>query len=296
MTNPSTPAPDLLAWASRVLGARPAVRDVSHPRENSRVFQLDLPGDVRFYLKICPKAVMYERETLALRHAAPALGAGGAPQLRASSANHLALLLTAVPGRPLEQLALTPAEEARAHRQGGALLARLHAAGDLSGPRRAEAEQALQAAADGADRHLRAAGDRLTAPEQKLVRSLAEQLRTLPPLPLAYIHGDAWERNLMWSKTQQTAGWIDFERSRFATAVQDFVRMACATWADRPDLRAACLRGYGRDLTAEEQQALKGLAALDAVSCLTWGPAHDDPDVTARGRRTLDRLMAGVAA
>ncbi|MWA08450.1 phosphotransferase enzyme family protein [Streptomyces sp. BA2] len=296
MTNPSTPAPDLLAWASRVLGARPAVRDVSHPRENSRVFQLDLPGDVRFYLKISPKAVMYERETLALRHAAPALGAGGAPQLRASSADHLALLLTAVPGRPLEQWTLTPAEEARAHRRSGVLLARLHAAGDLSGPRRAEAEQALQAAADGADRHLRAAGDRLTAPEQKLVRSLAEQLRTLPPLPLAYIHGDAWERNLMWSRTQQRAGWIDFERSRFATAVQDFVRMACTTWADRPDLRAACLQGYGRDLTAEEQHALKGLAALDAVSCLAWGPAHDDPDVTARGRRTLDRLMAGVAA
>ncbi|MEU1098612.1 phosphotransferase, partial [Streptomyces sp. NPDC005877] len=210
MTNPTTsttPPPALLAWASRVLDARPAVKDVSHPRENSRVWRLDLPR-LRFYLKISPKAVMYERETLALRSAAPALGAGGAPQLRASSAEHLALLLTAVPGRPLKQLELSPVEEARAHRNGGALLARLHAAGDLSGPRRAEAEQALQAAAEGAEGHLSAAGDRLTAPEQKLLRQLAEELRALPPLPLAYIHGDAWDRNLMWSTARQQVGSI----------------------------------------------------------------------------------------
>ncbi|MEJ8640130.1 aminoglycoside phosphotransferase family protein [Streptomyces sp. MS2.AVA.5] len=296
MTNPSTPSPALLAWASRAIGARPSVMDVSHPRENSRVWQLDLPGSVRHFLKVSPTAVMYERETLALRSAAPALGAGGAPQLRASSAEHLALILTAVPGQPLKQLTLAPAEEARAHRHAGALLARLHAAGDLSGPRRREAEQALQAAADGADGHLAKAGDQLTAPQHKLVRDLAEQLRTLPPLPLAFIHGDAWDRNLMWSQVQQQAGWIDFERARVATAVQDFVSMACSTWTDRPDLRAACLQGYGRNLTPAEQLALKGLAAIDAVSCLVWGPELDDPDVTARARRTLDRLTAGVFA
>ncbi|MEV5295282.1 phosphotransferase [Streptomyces sp. NPDC053741] len=191
MTQPATPPPALLAWASRELGARPAVKDVSHPRESSRVWRLDLPGAVRFYLKISPKAVMYERETLALRSAAPALGAGAAPQLRASSAEDLALLLTAVPGRPLKHLKLSPVEEARAHRHGGALLARLHAASDLSGTRRADAEQALQTAADNAEGHLAAAGDRLTAPEQKLVRQLAEELRALPPLAPAYIHGDA---------------------------------------------------------------------------------------------------------
>ncbi|MGW1728203.1 phosphotransferase enzyme family protein [Streptomyces sp. NPDC002306] len=296
MTHPKTPSPALLAWAGRTLGARPAVEDASHPRENSRVWQLSLPGEVRFYLKVSPRPLMYERETLALRHAVPALGPGRAPQLRASSAHHLALLLTSVPGRPLKQLTLTPTEEVRAHRQGGILLARLHAAGDLSGPRRAEAEQALHAAADSAETHLREAGDRVTAAEQTLVRDLADQLRNLPPLPLAFIHGDAWERNLLWSKDLGQAAWVDFERARFAAAVQDFVAMACGTWPHRPDLRAACLQGYGRDLTPEEQHALKCLAALDAVSCLVWGPKLDDPHVTARGRRTLDLLVEGVFA
>lgn len=296
MTDPKTPAPALLAWAGRALGARPSVQDASHSRDNSRVWQLSLPGDVRFCLKVSPRPLMYERKTLALRHAVPALGAGRAPQLRASSADHLALLLTAVPGRPLEQLTLTPAEEVRAHRQGGALPARLHAAGDVSGPRRAEAEQALQAAADGAEHHLREAGHCLTAAEQRLVRELAERLRSLPPLPLAFLHGDARERSLLWSKDLEQAAWIDFGRSRFAAAVQDFVPPACTTWADRPDLRAACLQGYGRDLTPEELHALNCLAALDAVSCLVRGPKLGDPQVTRRGRRTLDRLMAGVFA
>jgi len=65
MTNPKTPAPALLAWASRALGARPSIQDTSHPQDNSRVWRLSLPGDVRFYLKVSPRPLMYERETRA---------------------------------------------------------------------------------------------------------------------------------------------------------------------------------------------------------------------------------------
>ncbi|MET7853293.1 aminoglycoside phosphotransferase family protein [Streptomyces avermitilis] len=287
--------PTLRAWAEREVGHVGAVRDASYPREKSRVWELVRPDGCRFHLKVAPRPLMYERETFALRHAAPALGAGRAPQLRASSAEHLALLTTAVPGLPVNELPLTPAEEYEAHRQGGVLLARLHAAGELSGHRRTEAEQALHAAVDRADKHLDQAGDRLTAHERRLVRTLADQLRLVGPLPLAFIHGDAWPRNLLWSGAREAA-WVDFDRSRFAPAVQEFVPSACGVWADRPALRTACLRGYGRDLTPEEQHALKCLAALDAVSRLTWGPDNNDPLVTARGRRTLDRLTAGVFA
>ncbi|MET8983612.1 aminoglycoside phosphotransferase family protein [Streptomyces sp. NPDC004539] len=283
-----------LAWAAAALGARPAAEDVSHPRETSRVWSLTLPTGTRFYLKISARPVAYERETLALRHAAPALGTGRAPRLRASNAQHLALLLTAVPGHPVKRQTLTPAEEARAHRQAGTLLSRFHHAGDLSAARRKEAAQALRSTADGAGNHLHDAC--LTVPERRLVRGLTARLRALPPLPLAFVHGDAGDRNLLWSPAHRRAGWIDFARSRFATAVQDFVLLACTTWTDRPDLRAAFLEGYGRDLTPEEKQALACLAALDAVNCLARGPALGDAAVTARGRRTLDRLMAGVFA
>lgn len=63
-----------------------------------------------------------------------------------------------------------------------------------------------------------------------------------------------------------------------------------------PGLRPAVLGGYGRGLSPEEEYALVRLAALDAVSCLAWAPAHGDHEVAARGRRTLDRLPAEVRA
>ncbi|MER6142503.1 hypothetical protein ABT174_21095 [Streptomyces sparsogenes] len=44
-------------------------------------------------------------------------------------------------------------------------------------------------------------------------------------------------------------------------------------------------------LTHAERHALRCLTALDAVNRLAWGPDTDDPEVTARGRRTLDRFM-----
>ncbi|MFD8424126.1 phosphotransferase [Streptomyces sp. NPDC059466] len=305
MTDSTMPAPALLTWAGRELGVRVTVMaDAPHPRRtsrdnspgNPRVWVLRRPDGARFHLKVSSRPLAYERETLALRHAVPALGAGRAPQLRASNAEHLALLLTTVPGRPLRQLTVSPAKEARAHRQGGVLLARLHAAGDLSGPRRSEAEQALRAVADDAGLLLRRAGDRITSAEHGYVRDLTDRLRLLPPLPLAFIHGAAGPRNLVWSRSTEQAGWTGFERARFAPAVQDFVPMSCGIWADRPDLRAACFQGYGRVLVPEERHALKALAALDALNCLVRGPALDDHEVTARGRRTLDRLMAGVFA
>lgn len=84
---------------------------------------------------------------------------------------------------------------------------------------------------------------------------------------------------------------IDFERTRPAALVQDLVILAVTQWVDHPDREQAFLSSYGRTLTDAERYALRCLAALDAVNCLAWGPDNGDELVTARGRRTLDRLM-----
>jgi hypothetical protein len=39
----------------------------------------------------------------------------------------------------------------------------------------------------------------------------------------------------------------------------------------RPDLRAAFFEGYGRELADKEERSLRCLAALDAVSAISWG-------------------------
>jgi hypothetical protein len=78
MTEPETMPTALRAWAERNAGSVHSVRDASHPRPNSRVWELTRPDDVRFFVKVSPSVKFFQRETFAYWHAVPALGSGGA--------------------------------------------------------------------------------------------------------------------------------------------------------------------------------------------------------------------------
>ncbi|MCX4546148.1 phosphotransferase [Streptomyces sp. NBC_01565] len=283
--------PELRIWAEQHVGPVVSVRDASHARPDSRVWELRRGDGVRYYLKVSPNEKSFTRESLAYRHAVPALGHSRAPQLVDSRAEDLALLLTAVPGAPVKGIGLTAAEHRAMHRQAGALIARLHEAGEVKGAARADAEAAFEAAADGAEKHLARAGDRLACGEQRLIRDHADRLRRVAAVPVGLIHGDNQPRNWLWSRPDRSLALVDYERSRPAPVVQDLAILASAEWVDHPDREKAFLQGFGRRLTGSEQSALRCLTVLDAVSCLAWGPDNGDPFVTARGRRTLDRLM-----
>ncbi|MFE4373782.1 phosphotransferase enzyme family protein [Streptomyces sp. NPDC056835] len=297
----------LRVWAERVVGPLSAVQDASHPRETSRVWDVTGGRGRRFFIKQSASAALYERETFGYQSAVPALGFGRAPRLVETDARQLALLLTAVPGTPVSRLTLPGPEHRSAHRQFGALLRSLHGTDKMPGAGRREARAALERLADDTEQHLARAGDLMSASRRALVRRSADHVRKLTDLLApAHIHGDAQERNALWTGPavpgqrapgQEASGQlavIDFERSRYAPAVQDFVRLACGPWQDRDDLRAAFFHGYGRPLTDAERQALPCLAALDAASCLAYGPDHGEHDVTARGLRTLARLENGA--
>ncbi|MFE2163941.1 phosphotransferase enzyme family protein [Streptomyces sp. NPDC059447] len=291
MKKPKQLPAELRWWAEQHLGPIVTLRDTSHDRPSSRVWELGCDKSVRHYLKISPNENFFTRESLAYRSAVPALGHSRAPQLVDSRAEDLALLLTAVPGVPVKGSPLIAAEQRAVHRQVGTLVARLHEAGEVRGAARADAETALDAAADGAEKHLARAGDRLSPGEQQLVRDYAERLRGVGRVPVGYIHGDNQPRNWLWSRPDRRLALVDYEQSRPAPVVQDLVILATAEWVDHPDRMRAFFQGFGRRLTESERYALRYLTALDAVSCLAWGPDNDDAFVTARGRRTLDRLM-----
>ncbi|MET8590506.1 hypothetical protein [Streptomyces sp. NPDC005078] len=92
------PSP-LHAWVESVLGPMDGVRDASHARDNSQVWKVaGHAGD--HYVKVAPKPILYTRETRAYRAAVPHLGHGNAPALHDSSAELLALILTATPTPP----------------------------------------------------------------------------------------------------------------------------------------------------------------------------------------------------
>ncbi|MGC4947061.1 NUDIX domain-containing protein [Streptomyces sp. DT224] len=70
-----------------------------------------------------------------------------------------------------------------------------------------------------------------------------------------------------------------------------FVRLSDKRFG-RPGLLAAVTDGYGRPITREEEAQLGVLSDLDAVSGISYGAAHGDPEPVERGRRTLSRLCA----
>jgi hypothetical protein len=297
MTKGKTLYQSVRAWAEKAIGPLTVVRDASRPGPTPGVWEVVRETDgERYFVKIAPRPVFYTRETFAYRSAVPFLGAARAPRLVASTAQHLALILTALAGTPLSRLELTDAQRQSAHRQAGVLLSDLHQAGKLNRVTRAEAAAAVPSAADGAQRSIEAAGDRMTAEEQKLVRTRADELRFVGRVPLGLIHGSARERHLLWTDRSQPMALINYERARFAALVQDFVPMACGPWTDNPRLRDAFFTGYGRCLTGPEERALVCLATVHAASRLAWGVIHDDREVTQRARATLARLAEEGAA
>ncbi|MFJ2744805.1 aminoglycoside phosphotransferase family protein [Streptomyces sp. NPDC087440] len=289
MTEAAALPQPLAAWVESVVGAVRAVRDASHARADSAVWEV-AGRSGRYFVKVAPRPISYTRETRAYREAVPRLGRGNAPVLKESSAELYAMILTAVDGDPLKSETL-PSRRRTAHEQAGRLLRRLH---DVYPTIRAQAEaaHAVEATVAGLDKHLGAARDHLSAAEAQLLRRLVDTLPALGPLPAGFLHGDFWERNLLWNG--HFCVLIDFERSAPGPVVADFVKLATSVWPGHPELRAALLAGYGRPLSDVEERALVAFSAADAASALAYGPRHGDAFVTERGRRTVERLMREV--
>ncbi len=285
MTRPSSPVED---FAVRAVGRLHAVIDRSWPRDNSNVWELVNDSGDHFYLKQHPTPRFHEREVTAYRLWTVALGLGRAPVLLAADADLRSIVVTALPGQPAKGLRVPTDTASEIHRQAGMLLRRLHEAA----PPGSETAGCERVAAR-AEEHLRRAGGLLEPAQVRLIRDHAAQLEEIAPLiPMVPTHGDAQVRNFLWDAPAQRLALIDFERAEVAPAVRDLVRLEYGPWDGQPHLRAAFLAGYGRTLTATEETALRNFAALDALSALQWGTAHNDKDIIVRAHRTLARLSA----
>jgi Ser/Thr protein kinase RdoA (MazF antagonist) len=196
-----------------------------------------------------------------------------------------AVLITALPGRIARGPHIPEDDEPEIHRQAGMLLRRLHSAST------ATAVPGTGRVAARAEEHIARAGALLSREDAALVRyhaaRLTETARRLPAVPT---HGDVQPKNFLWDPGSRRVALIDFERAEPGLAVRDFVRLQYGAWNGKPFLREAFLDGYGRALAADEESALRDLAALDAASAIWWGSANSDADIMTRGYRTLAQL------
>ncbi|MFF7475929.1 phosphotransferase [Streptomyces sp. NPDC008092] len=295
MTAQQSPPAPVLAWAERTLGPLAVLRGAAAGPQHARTWHVVRTGDGgRFHVRVAPDPGAFTRETFAHRHAVPALGPGAAPRLLATSAAHLALIVTALPGTPLDRLRPATAMLRTVHWRAGFLLAQLHQAARRTGTAHHDAPTDLSRLADEAARHLGTVGDRLSADEQKRVMALADRLGFVGRLPLGYIHGGALGSSLLWTADAQLA-LGDFESARFAPVVLDFVDLACGPWTAQPRLRTAFFTGYGRTLGHDERLALHCLTALTAARRLAEARALGDRAAADACEAVLDRVNHEVS-
>nr|WP_281377097.1 aminoglycoside phosphotransferase family protein [Deinobacterium chartae] len=208
------------------------------------------------------------------------------PRLLARDPALQAVLLSALPGVPLERLALDSGREQAHYRRAGAFLRALHA---LPCPTAhtsvcAQVLQRLEAWEP------RARG-LLSAAELEFVRVRVRNLAGLEFPPAVPCHRDYSPRNWLVPPGGAPELWvIDFEHARPELALQDLIRLRSREWVGRPDLEAAFFEGYGRDLSDLERFVMEALEALQALTTVVWAREHADVAFEAFGRAWLERL------
>ncbi|MYS86460.1 aminoglycoside phosphotransferase family protein [Embleya scabrispora] len=293
MTSSASLPPDLRKWVALRLAGPITVTDVSWPRDNSLVWRVST-GAEEAYVKLSPTAQAFAREVHAYRHAAEFLGPDEAPRLLAADPGLRAILTSPLPGLIVKDLPLPADKELRVHELAGALLGRWHSrtSSAVSDSAREEAVASAVGQVDDAAARLEHAARLLTDPQRALVEQACEELPQLVrTLPTAFRHGDFAPRNWLWNPDRDTVALLDFERAAHGLVVEEFVWLFATTWPDRPDLKAACLTGFGRSLSEGEQRALTLFTALAATSYLSAGITQQHPGLVTKGQDAFGHLV-----
>lgn len=266
------------------------VADHSSPGdERPFVWEIEDPGGRRWFAKLNPQGPkLHRREVHAYQHGwTAALGKDRAPALCAVDNEARAIVITAVPGRPIRHLRLDAKEEQEVYRQAGQLLARLNAA-ETGEPESAASTGSWD---ESVEKMLANAAPYLAADDVAMLRSITNDAPA--ELNRVVSHGDFMPRNWLWDQAEQRLRIIDFERTCIESAVwRDFPRLRYRILCGRPDLDAAFEAGYERTLTADERQACSAYAALDAVSALRWGVERHDIESVDEAHTMLRHLQA----
>ncbi|MFJ1654517.1 phosphotransferase enzyme family protein [Streptomyces sp. NPDC088337] len=282
-TYPDLPPEEVRQLAEQAVGRIATWTDASWDRDSSRVWRADGAQEGVWYVKIHQNTRFHHREVDAYRSWVPGLGTS-APTLVTSDSALLAVVITTVPGRPLDGIDHPPEQQRLLFRQIGALAAAIHgSAAPLS------AEEGMPALAK-VERHLEAARPYLRPGDEVFIRQIVARAEAVPPLDRVPTHGDFQLRNLLLDDDGSLAV-IDFERSEPGPAIRDLVRLADA-WATQPRLHDAFMSGYGRQLTPAEEERFVVDSTLDALSGIQYGATHADVETQERGHRTLARLRS----
>lgn len=194
-----------------------------------------------------------------------------------------ALLLSAVPGQLVQTAALSPQQLEHVYWQAGKTLGTIHA---LTVP--AVDPLSLQAAMTArAGTWLGLAANYLT---QADIDWVAQQVEALVPLlegaERVPCHKDFETRN--WLLDGDKLYLIDFEHAGLDYWLFDIQRLHDATFRFQPQLKAAFMAGYGRELSVQDEKILNLHGAFKALTTIVWASQHRDSEFEQLGWHRLE--------
>ncbi|HEX7022241.1 MAG TPA: aminoglycoside phosphotransferase family protein [Trueperaceae bacterium] len=280
--------PDALAAFTRErLGRFRVIRFAGWRHAETLVWELAAESGERAFLKSHRQARKFRQELRAYREWLPHLPALTPVLLGAREEAPFALLLSALPGRLVEDKALAPDEERELSRQAGAFLRYLHDLPFLDTDPVTPAEALRMRLAAWLPR----ARGLLTAAELDWVSCrVQEAIPLVAGLRRVPDHRDYTPRNWLVGRGKTALRVIDFEHARPDLRVLDFEKLWTGPWLERPDLGEAFWHGYGRPLTGDEEALLERYAAFGSLTTIVWAREHHDEAFEERGRQNLARL------
>ncbi|MEV8543676.1 hypothetical protein [Streptomyces sp. NPDC051572] len=277
----ATIPPELATWVSNHIGRHRAWA-LPNDLAGARTWRMSSPEGI-IELRIPRTHGDLQREVTAHRHAISRLDTGLAPRMVGFDPGLRALLTREPRGERVDD---TPDQglhlSESVHEQAGQLLHTLHESTLGTGDRQALAAANTQRYIDYIDRVLERIDAPVLAGRRAVIRRRLAVLReALPQLPASYCHGSFGSGAWRWQRPTRSLALTGFARSQLLATVADFARPSLL-WTDRPALRDAFTRGYGRPLHELEQLLLGDFALLAALEDLWHAIRLDDAEARLR--------------
>ena len=293
---------EVLAWCRDVLG--PVELDADDTREHPglRSGSLRLRGASGLCsVKIHRDAGHWASEVHGYEQWAAAFGDRAPRLLAVRDEEPLALVISALPGKVLEEVQISDDQQQAVWRAAGRALARLHdhAVGDFFGPVQRNGTYAGAPVTDAVEwvdyqfADWLERGTRIGAlgrAELEVVRAARELVPAFAGERPAPCHRDYCPANWLVTPGGAWTGVIDFEFSYWDVRAADFSRYPNWDWIDHPEWMAAFFEGYGRAFTPTEAQQHRAALALYALGAVAWGEENEYRIYAAEGRRALEYL------
>lgn len=293
---------EVLTWCRSIFGSINQIADHSrvHGGHESSTCRLHTPMGYCF-LKIHHSQLHWHNEVHAYERWASAFGHLAPRLLAVREEEPLALVVSEIPGRSMEEIYLHPHQERIIWREAGAALVVFHdlGPGEFFGPCFRDGTPVMaypQTAEEYVSSRFKRAMERaidggyINDIELSTVQAACDLVPSFEgeyPLPC---HRDFCAANWLISSEATLVGVIDFEFAHWDVRVADFSRDPDWSWIRRPDLVEAFFEGYGRSLTPKEKQQVLLARAEYALEAILWGRDHCFNVFEQEGREALSHL------